>query len=50
MLDLLAQDLLLEGEDEVLQRAGNHVVGAEELVYGVDELVVVLEQVRDLHF
>lgn len=50
MLDLLAEDLLFEGEDKVLERTGDHVVGAEQLVYGVYKLIVVLEQVGHLHF
>lgn len=29
VFDLLAEDLLLEGEDEVLERTGDHIVGAE---------------------
>ena len=49
-MDLLLEDLVLDAEDEVLERTGDHVVGAEQLVYGVYELIVVLEQVGHLHF
>ena len=46
-LEPLPMHLLFDAEDEVLQGAGNHVVGVEELVYRIHEFIVVLEQIRD---
>jgi hypothetical protein len=40
-LQLLPLYLFLDAEDEVLERAGDHVVRVEELVYGIDEFIVV---------
>jgi len=46
-LEPLPMHLFFDAEDEVLQGAGNHVVGVEELVYRIHEFIVVLEQIRD---
>ncbi len=46
-LELLPVHLLLNAEDEVLQGAGNHIVGVEELVNRVYKFIIVLEKIRD---
>lgn len=45
MLDLLLDDLVLDAEDEVLERAGDEIVGVEDLFEGVGELFIEPEEV-----
>lgn len=47
-MDLLLNDLVLDAEDEVLERAGDEVIGIEDLFEGVGELLVEPEEVDHL--
>ncbi len=50
MLHHFAMNFVLNDEDEVLQRAGNQIVGVEYLPEGIGELLIVLQKVKDLNF
>ena len=50
MLHHFPMNLILDDEDEVLQGAGDQVVGVEYLPEGIGELLVIFQKIKYLNF